>query len=250
MSTPSRRRTVTLRDCARATLRPLAPEDTALVAATFERLSEESRYRRFFTAKNELTSAELACLVDVDHKDHEAIIAIDPSSGEALGIARYIRWKDDAEVAEVAVAVADDWHRRGLGRALLDRLTYRARREGVRRFSALVQDDNAKALGLLEGAGNTRDRHDSGVVELIIEPPPTRDRGPARPGAASGSCRKSGPGQGAGRRGRRGVFAASTRASRSPDPDDRGRRGRLGRREGAGCRAGGSPRPWGPRSTW
>jgi hypothetical protein len=55
MSTPSRRRTFTLRDGARATLRPLAPEDTALVAATFERLSEESRYRRFFTAKNELT---------------------------------------------------------------------------------------------------------------------------------------------------------------------------------------------------
>jgi hypothetical protein len=49
MSTPSRHRTIALRDGARATLRPIAREDKPLVAASFERLSEESRYRRFFT---------------------------------------------------------------------------------------------------------------------------------------------------------------------------------------------------------
>ena len=75
------RRTITLRDG--------APEDKPLVAAAFERLSEDSRYRRFFATKNELSRADLAYLVDVDHKDHEAIIAIDPSSGEMLGVARY-----------------------------------------------------------------------------------------------------------------------------------------------------------------
>ncbi|MDP9136369.1 MAG: GNAT family N-acetyltransferase [Actinomycetota bacterium] len=183
MSTPSRRRTITLRDGARVTLRPIAPEDKPLIAATFERLSEASRYRRFFTTKHELSAAELAYLVDVDHTDHEAIIAIDPSNGEALGVARYIRFKDDAEVAEVAVTVADDWQRRGLGRALLDRLTYHARREGVRRFSALVQGDNPGALGLLEGVGDTRQQRDSGVVELVIELPPKRGMGAQLAGA-------------------------------------------------------------------
>jgi hypothetical protein len=44
---------------ARATLRPIAPEDNALMAASFERLGEESRYRRFFTSKKELSAAEL-----------------------------------------------------------------------------------------------------------------------------------------------------------------------------------------------
>jgi GNAT superfamily N-acetyltransferase len=125
---------------------------------------------RFFTTKNELSPAELAYLVDVDHKDHEAIIAIDPSSGEALGVARYIRSKDDAEVAEVAVTVADDWQRRGLGCARLDRLAYRARREGVRRFSALVQDDNPGALRLLADVGDTRHQWHTGVVELRPHP--------------------------------------------------------------------------------
>lgn len=136
MATRSWRKTISLRDGARATLRPIAPEDKPLLAAMIERLSEESRYRRFLTSNNEMSPADLDYLVDVDHCDHEAIIATDPSSVEAPGVARYIRAKDDAEVAEIAVIVADDWQGRGLGRALLDRLTYRARREGVRRFSA------------------------------------------------------------------------------------------------------------------
>jgi nucleotide-binding universal stress UspA family protein/RimJ/RimL family protein N-acetyltransferase len=177
MSTPSRRKTITLRNGARVTLRPIAPEDKPLLAAIFERLSAESRYRRFFTTKAELSAAELDYFVDVDHRDHEAIIAIDTSGGEALGVARFIRSTDDAEVAEVAVTVADDWQGRGLGRALLDRLTYRARREGVRRFSALVQSDNPASLGLLEGVGDTQRRSDSGVVELVIKLPPKRGIG-------------------------------------------------------------------------
>ena len=91
-----------------------------------------------------LSAAQLDYLVDVDHHDHEAIVAVDPISGEALAVARYIRSNENAEVAEVAevaVTVADDWQGRGLGRALLDRLSYRARREGVRRFTAPVQSD-------------------------------------------------------------------------------------------------------------
>ena len=81
-----------MRDGARVVLRPVALEDKPLLAASFfERLSEESRYRRFFTPKNELSAAELDYLVDVDHSDHVAIIAIEPSSGEELGVARYVR---------------------------------------------------------------------------------------------------------------------------------------------------------------
>ena len=60
-------------------------------------------------------------------------------TGRHPSVARYIRSKDDAEVAEIAVTVADDWQGRGLGRALLDRVTYRARHGGVHRFSALVR---------------------------------------------------------------------------------------------------------------
>jgi nucleotide-binding universal stress UspA family protein/GNAT superfamily N-acetyltransferase len=177
MLTASRRRTITLRDGARVTLRPIAPEDSELLAASFERLSEESRYRRFFTSKDKLSPAELAYLTDVDHEDHEAIIAIDRSSAEAVGVARYIRSKDDVEAAELAFTVVDDWQRRGLGRALLNRLTYHARRAGVRRFNVLVQGDNANALGLVMSAGGIRQQSDMGGVELVIELPAKRGMG-------------------------------------------------------------------------
>ena len=49
MSPSVSRRTVTLRDGARVTLRPIAPEDQVPLAAAFERLGDESRYRRFCT---------------------------------------------------------------------------------------------------------------------------------------------------------------------------------------------------------
>jgi len=183
MSPPLRRQTITLRDGARLTLRPIAPADKPLILASFERLSEESRYRRFFTTINTLSPSQLDYLVDIDHRDHEAIVAIEPASGEVLGVARYIRSKQDGESAEVAVTVADDWQGRGVGRALLDRLTYRARQEGVRRYSALVQADNPASLGLLAGAGETRRRWDTGAVELVVELPPQRGMG-ARLGRA------------------------------------------------------------------
>jgi GNAT superfamily N-acetyltransferase len=172
MSTSSWRRTVTLRDGVRVTLRPIAPEDKPLIAASFERLSEESRYRRFFTSKKELSAADLDYLVDVDHSDHEAIIAVDPLSGEAVGVARYVRSNDDAEVAELAVTVIDDWQGRGLGRVLLTRLTDRAGREGVRRFSAVVLGQNREALRLFNSLGDVRREYDAGMVELVIELPP------------------------------------------------------------------------------
>ncbi len=128
---------------------------------------------------------------EVDHSDHEAIVAIDPISGLLLGIARYIRSKDDHETAEVAVTVADDWQRRGLGRALLDRLTYRARQEGVRRFSALVLGENQPALGLFSDLGENRRHQSAGEVEMMIELPPVRGIGAplARALRAAGSGR-------------------------------------------------------------
>ena len=90
------RRTVTLRDGSRVTLREIAPSDKPLLAASFERLSPESRYRRFFTAKTRLSEAELDYLVNIDHNDHEAVVAIDPATGDVVGVARYIPLRAEA----------------------------------------------------------------------------------------------------------------------------------------------------------
>ena len=121
-----------------------------------------------------LSDAELTYLTEVDHHDHEALLAFDADSGLGIGVARFVRNHEDAGLAEAAVTVTDDAQGRGLGTALLSRLADRAREEGVDRFSALVLADNRDMLDLLERAGEVRRRDvEAGVVEIEIalEPP-------------------------------------------------------------------------------
>jgi len=94
-----------------------------------------------------------------------------------VGVARYIRSDEEGELAEVAVTVADQWQGRGLGRALLGRLTYLARRAGIRRFGALIQRDNLPSLGLAAGAGGHERRASGGDVEIVVDLPPHRGIG-------------------------------------------------------------------------
>jgi GNAT superfamily N-acetyltransferase len=165
--------TVELRDGTRIVIRPVRPQDRDAIAAAFERMSPESRYRRFFAPLRRLNSQDLDYLTDVDHHDHEAIVGFVEETGEPLGAARYIRSADPAE-AEFAVAVVDDWHERGVGTALLERLVERAREEGVERFVAIVLTENRAALDLYEHLvpdGGPPRRSASGNLELIVELP-------------------------------------------------------------------------------
>lgn len=164
-------RTVRLTDGAEIAIRAIEPDDKDLLKASFDRLSQESRYRRFLSPKNRLTPRELAFLTEVDHDDHEAVVALHPKREEGIGVARYVRL-DDPEVAEVAVVVADDWQRRGVGTALLAELVERARPAGIRRFSAVMDGGNRAMIELLEGRGVVVSRgRDGNTVEMEIELP-------------------------------------------------------------------------------
>jgi GNAT superfamily N-acetyltransferase len=165
---------VTLRDGSRMVMRPIRPGDKGAIAAGFERLSPESRYRRFFEPMHRLTAQDLAYLTEVDHHDHEALIGFDAGSGEPIGVARYIRGVEPTE-AEVAVTVVDDWQGRGAATALLDRLVERAREEGVTHFLALVMSDNRKAIEIFDHMAHGSPEHRqsaSGNLELVIDLPP------------------------------------------------------------------------------
>ena len=162
-----------LRDGAQIEIRPISPDDREELAAGMRRLSPESRYRRFFTPTSELSEAQLTYLTEVDHHDHEALVAIEPGTEHGIGVARFVRSPADAETAEVAVAVADFWQGRGVATALLDRLAERARAEGVRRFSADILAENRPMLELI---GELGDAHvierDQGTVTVVVELPP------------------------------------------------------------------------------
>ncbi len=134
-------------------IRRITPADAPALADAFATLSEESRRLRFLTAKPRLTTAELRYFTDVDGHHHEALAAIDPETGEGVGIARFVRDREDPSRAEVAVTVADEWQHRGVATLLLDRLGERARAEGVHRYTALVSAENTAMHRLLEHLG-------------------------------------------------------------------------------------------------
>jgi GNAT superfamily N-acetyltransferase len=163
---------VALRDGSEVEIRPLGPDDKRGLAAGFRRLSEQSRYRRFLSPTPELSDTQLSYLTEIDHRDHEALVAIDPASRDGLGVARFVRSREDPLEAEFAVAVADDWQRRGLGTALLRHLAARAREEGIARFTGLVSEENQPVAHMLETFGSVeRRRVGAGVIEVSLEIP-------------------------------------------------------------------------------
>jgi GNAT superfamily N-acetyltransferase len=154
-------------------IRPIRTEDRPLIGEAFDRLSPESRYRRFFAPLQRLSSEDLTYLTEVDHSDYEAMVAVDPATEAIIGVARYVRAEDPAQ-AEVAVVVGDPWQGRGVASALLERLVERAREAGITHFVALVMSDNEEALELfrnLAPGGSWTRRSSSGHTEMLIELP-------------------------------------------------------------------------------
>jgi RimJ/RimL family protein N-acetyltransferase len=164
--------TAELRDGSTVSIRPIEPEDFDRLREVWEGMSELSRRRRFLApSTGDLSEADIQYLVDVDHRRHEALLALD-ADGRAVGVARHVRSPDDRESAEVAVVVVDDWHRRGLATALLDRLTERARANGILRYTMIVSADNEIVLGALDRAGAERvGSTGQGEIEFVFELP-------------------------------------------------------------------------------
>jgi GNAT superfamily N-acetyltransferase len=163
---------VTLRDGSRVRIRQGHRADRQLLLRGFERLSPESRYRRFLVPVAELSDDMVRYLTEIDHHDHEAMIAVDEETGEGIGVARYVRNRDRPTVAELAVTVIDDWQGRGVGTLLVEVLSGRAREEGITAFSALMLARNDEMLDLLTRLDHVRvvDR-EVGTVEVEMPIP-------------------------------------------------------------------------------
>ena len=151
-------------------MRPIEPDDKDGLHAAFERLSEQSRYQRFLTPLSELSDSQLRYLTEVDHRDHEALVASEPD-GTIVGVARFVRL-DDPSRAEAAVTVIDDWQGRGLGTALTQLLAERAREEGLERFTALLLAGNEQMHDVLASLGPSHViSRDAGTVKIEVELP-------------------------------------------------------------------------------
>ena len=151
-------------------IRPIQPADKASLADAVEQSSNEAIYRRFLSPHGRLTATELRYLTEVDHRDHEALMAVDRATGRGVGVARYVRDRERPDCAEIAVSVLETWQGRGVGKALLLQLASRAREEGISCFTALMLANNTPMRRLFAVLGPPRVvSTEAGAVELAVD---------------------------------------------------------------------------------
>lgn len=140
---------VVLADGGTAHLRPVVPTDADGLVALHSRLSERTRYLRYFGAYPRIPPRDLERFSTVDHHDRVAFVAL--LGDDIVAVARYERL--DAESAEVAFVVDDAHQGRGLGSILLEHLAAAASECGLRRFVAEVLAENSAMVRVFRDAG-------------------------------------------------------------------------------------------------
>lgn len=153
-------------------LRAIRPSDKAAMIKAFARLSAETRRRRFFTSKKELSETELRNLTECDGINHYALVAgfqLDDGSIEGVGVARMVRVADQPNVAEMAIVVVDQWQGHGIGTLLLKRITEAAAEREIEYVRALALPDNEQIQHLIEHFSDDVDIvHENGMVQMTF----------------------------------------------------------------------------------
>ncbi|MFG1604217.1 GNAT family N-acetyltransferase [Actinoplanes sp. NPDC049265] len=163
---------VLLSDGSTVHLRPITPGDAPAIVDFHGRMSERTRYLRYFSPYPRIPDRDLERFVNVDHADREAYVIV--SGKRIMAVGRYERLGPDSPEAEVAFVVEDAHQGRGIGSVLLEHLAEAARKHGIERFVAEVLPQNA---GMLRVFGDTgypvQRRYEDGTVHLSFPIAPT-----------------------------------------------------------------------------
>ncbi|PKH41407.1 Acyl-CoA synthetase (NDP forming) [Nocardioides alpinus] len=161
---------VLLRDGRTAHIRPMQPEDRELLIDFYARVSDQSKYYRFFSPMPELSERDLDRFTQVDHRDRVALILT--VAGHMIAVGRYDTIRPG--YAEVAFLVEDKHQGRGIGQLLLEHLAQAGRERGVEEFVAEVLPDNQAMIHTFRDAGyQVRSAFEDGVMELVFRIDPT-----------------------------------------------------------------------------
>ena len=133
--------------------RPIGPGDRDGLARFYASLSPESRETRFHGAAPTIGGGAAAFFCGSDHVRREGIVAeaVGPSGPEIVG--HLLLEPAGPGTVEMAIAVADGWQRRGVGRAMLLQAIDWARHHGVERLTASMQLTNVAVIGLVRSLG-------------------------------------------------------------------------------------------------
>jgi len=154
---------VLLLDGGTAHVRPIRAEDADLLVSFYARVSDESKYYRFFSPMPHLSQRDVARFTNVDH--HERVAFVMELAGQIIAVGRFDVVAPGE--AEVAFLVEDRHQGRGIAQILLEHLAQAGRELGIEKFVAEVLPDNQRMISTLKEAGyHVAGGYQDGVMSL------------------------------------------------------------------------------------
>jgi acyl-CoA hydrolase/RimJ/RimL family protein N-acetyltransferase len=164
-------------DGERLAVRPITPSDDGMMRDLFYSFSEKTLYLRFFHRMAAMPHEELQKYTIVDYDRRMALVAI-RRAGEAQSIVAVARYVIDpaTRAAEVAFVLHDDWHRKGIGTVLFQRLIEYGREHGAATFTADILSENVGMIRLFYkcALGPVESRLEQGEYHLSFRVPASR----------------------------------------------------------------------------
>jgi len=138
----------TLPNGRRILIRGINSEDKHHFRNGINRLSLKSVYYRFNNPLYELNERDLDYFTEVDQVNHVAIgaLALDEQEKPGVGVARFIRLKNESSVAELAITVIDDYQKQGVGSLLLNEILSLANDREVKFFRIFLHTERRYLL--------------------------------------------------------------------------------------------------------
>jgi acyl-CoA synthetase (NDP forming)/GNAT superfamily N-acetyltransferase len=165
-----------LADGSTVQIRAAAAGDFAAVKAMHEAMSPDNAYLRFFSLSGTAAEREARRVTREPGQDHAVLLAL--HGADVVGVASYeVVQSSGGKTAEVAFAVADTMHHRGIAMLLLEHLVSLARARRIESFIAETLSENISMLHVFSDAGlPARSARAEGVVTITI-PLPADDTG-------------------------------------------------------------------------
>ena len=131
-------------------IRPAGPGDFNAVKAMHEAMSPDNTYMRFFNMSRLAAGTEARRICQDPPPGQTALLAL--ADGEVAGLASYVPLREQPGTAEVAFAVADHMHHKGIATLLLEHLVSYARSHQITTFTASTLTENKAMLNVFADA--------------------------------------------------------------------------------------------------
>ncbi|MFJ8148174.1 GNAT family N-acetyltransferase [Streptomyces sp. NPDC096048] len=141
-------------------IRAVEPGDHDQLEGLYAEMSPDNRRLRFFSAGSRSAGLAADTVCAPARPGHRALLA--ERAGQVIGLVEYHAAADAPHSAELAVAVADGLHHRGVGTLLVEHLVSAARTDGITAFTADALSDNHEVLRLFADLGLAATRHFDG----------------------------------------------------------------------------------------